>query len=550
MMTTANTDLRGVHAEFDAALGPFEEPEFRAGLATLTGSVQEASRRWAADVMVLAALASSMPRHPNDERGGTPWTSFLREVAVARRASDQAAASEVHLACALVESHPVTLGLLRSGRLPVLRARVLVEECSRWPAAVAAVVEAELAEQACLLPPWRIRQAVTAIALRVDADAAAAREAAATSCRTARKNALEHGQAEVVLTGPAVPLARWWDALTSQARALKAAGDRRSLGALRFDLATRTDPRGLTGLDPVPGCTERPEATGSAGSADSTDGAASPGVPAGPGAPDPDGAPAPSDRPTGPAEPGSALGLAPPLTADRRCVRPVQAHVTVPVGTALGLSDEPGWLEGHGWLSAPLCRQLLTVAELRKICLTPTGQVIDAAPAVVRPALTPEALRAALLDMVHQPFEPTDAASRTEPQHDPSAPLARLVTTRDRFCDGPTGAQVPATRCDLDHDQPYPAGPTAAWNLAARSGRTHQLKHAGWTPLRTPTSTLWFSPAGQIAEVPRFQHPPPEFDDDAELPDPTELHRIDVELCRPPTDEDRRPLGFPDDPPF
>ena len=65
---------------------PFGSEAFRADLALLVESGREASRRFAADAVLLARLAGQVPREPGDERGGTAWTSFLREVAVARRA--------------------------------------------------------------------------------------------------------------------------------------------------------------------------------------------------------------------------------------------------------------------------------------------------------------------------------------------------------------------------------------------------------------------------------------------------------------------------------
>lgn len=117
------------------------------------------------------------------------------------------------------------------------------------------------------------------------------------------------------------------------------------------------------------------------------------------------------------------------------------------------------------------------------------------------------------------------------------------MTLRDRACDGPTGNRVPATRSQLDHEEPYPTGPTAAWNLAARSARTHQLKHHGWTPVRTPSSTVWFSPAGQVVEVPRHVGPPPGVDRDLHdrpraLPDPHHLAATDrMQLTAPPDDD-------------
>jgi hypothetical protein len=67
------------------------------------------------------------------------------------------------------------------------------------------------------------------------------------------------------------------------------------------------------------------------------------------------------------------------------------------------------------------------------------------------------------------------------------------------------------------------------------------------------TSTLWFSPAGQVVEVEHWTSPPPEVEDDAELPDPDLLHHLDAELTREPTPDDEPPLWEPpphDEPPF
>jgi hypothetical protein len=215
------------------------------------------------------------------------------------------------------------------------------------------------------------------------------------------------------------------------------------------------------------------------------------------------------------------------------------------VTTALGLDNEPGWLPGYGWVSAPQCRQWLTIAELRQVCIGGDGFVVDTGDRVVRPEPTPAGMRDALVDMVRDPGPITDKTWRTEPRHDPSPGLSAFVEIRDRYCDGPTGTAVPSARCETDHERPYPDGPTAAWNLRARAKRTHLLKHNGWIPLRTATSTLWFSPAGQVVEVSHHTGPPPELEDDAELPDPDDLHEIEAELLRPPDLDDRPPHDAP-----
>ena len=280
--------------------------------------------------------------------------------------------------------------------------------------------------------------------------------------------------------------------------------------------------------------------------------------------------PAPAPDPAGDADGDAALsafGLRPsftePASSDCRRSRPSQVNLALPVETALGLSNEPGWLDGYGWLSAPTCRQLLVDAELRRICVqSGTGQLVDVADTVVRPTPTPAGMRRSVLDMVLDDVtlgrNPTGAdpggppedcpAWQEEPQHDPSISLARFVRLRDRVCDGPTQSWTPAARADLDHDTPWPDGPTAAWNLAARGRRTHLLKHTGWTPLRTPTSTIWISPAGQTIEVDRLQFVPPGIDTDHDgwlgdvaLPDADELHALDLEQLTPREDGDLPP---------
>src|SRR3954466_11832546 len=92
--------------------GPFDHADFRADVAELAESSRESSRRWAHECRLIARLAAQVPRAPGDTRGPTPWTSCRREIAVAKRCSDQAAANEIHLAVALLAVNPRTLSLL------------------------------------------------------------------------------------------------------------------------------------------------------------------------------------------------------------------------------------------------------------------------------------------------------------------------------------------------------------------------------------------------------------------------------------------------------
>ena len=575
----------------DDPMAVFADEVWRADLAVVVRSTQQAAQRYATDAVHLAGMAARVPAPVGTGEGAIAWQSFLREIAVARGVHDTAAMHEVDRAVLLSRHLPRTLERLACGAVTVERARAFIDELRHVGPELAAVVDGELAARLHLLPPTRIRQQVRRAVDRHDADAAAVRAARSTRERGIRRTAERDGQASALVTGPAVPLARWYSALTDAAVALRGAGDLRGLDALRFDLLVA----GFTAADdPAPAPTSSPTP------ATTTPLAPTPLAPTPP-SPQPAGdrtaagagelaeaqadpiaaaryeadllvrdALAEADRilaAAHAAEAAAAVRLhraraeADRLTArvvaerlaasqetptDRRCTRPVQVLVHVPVETALGLANDPAWLEGHGWIDAPTCRQLLPVAELRQVCTTRDGTVIDLASAVVRPAPTPVAVRDALLAMATEPFAVTDAAWRTEEQHDPTDALADLVRTRDRFCDGPTGLLWPARTCDLDHDEAHPDGPTAAWNLVARGRRTHRLKHRGWTPWRTAGSTTWFSPAGQIVIVPRHTQPAPELELTASLPDAQELHDLEAELVRTPDLDDDPPA----EPPF
>jgi len=515
---------------------PWERPAFRAGLAALSGSVADASRAFAADVHVLSALAAQVPRCSHDEVGATPWTSFRQEVSVARRVSGQAAAAELRTAMRLTSVLPHTLHLLETGHLTVPRAQVVVSELEVVDDEIAGQLDADLADRIAALAPWRIKDEVRRAALALDPEVAAVRQAAATAQRDVVLQPVSDGQACVTILGPAVPLTRWYATLDARARALRAGGDPRTLAALRFDLATSTfpclthppvDPSGSTALG------TQAQAPALFGNRQTTA--------------------HPLTGSDGFDQRAAAAGLRPSgveaASVDCRMSRPVQAVITVPVETALGLSGEPAWLDGYGWLAAPSARLLLPDASLRQLCVDgTTGQVLDLAARDVRPPPTPPGVRQALLRMTTGPTVPSSVAWRTDAEHDPSQPLVDLVRLRDRTCDGPTQPRSPASTCDLDHDRPHPHGPTAAWNLAARSRRTHQLKHDGWHPVRTTTGTTWTSPAGQSVHTPNHQRPAPGADADLAgqppvLPDPEQLAALDTDQLAPP--DDHPPLIAP-----
>jgi hypothetical protein len=103
----------------------------------------------------------------------------------------------------------------------------------------------------------------------------------------------------------------------------------------------------------------------------------------------------------------------------------------------------------------------------------------------------------------------------------PSAKLWRHVVTQHRTCRFP-GCNRLATRCDLDHVEPYDGTNTVEKNLEPLCPRHHHCKHdGGWTVHRRPDGTTeWTSPTGRTYEKPPADWPDTETDDDTDEDDP------------------------------
>jgi hypothetical protein len=138
-------------------------------------------------------------------------------------------------------------------------------------------------------------------------------------------------------------------------------------------------------------------------------------------------------------------------------------------------------------------------------------------------------------EQVQAMLRPDVVVDTDEPQHDPSARLARLVDIRDVRCAGPGCS---SSRCDRDHLERYPDGSTSARNLGLLSPRCHQAKHHGWTLIRHPDGSItWHSPLHRSYDRPSPHEPPPKIDLFVESPP-----LRDIPTAAPPWDIRDSPL--------
>lgn len=150
--------------------------------------------------------------------------------------------------------------------------------------------------------------------------------------------------------------------------------------------------------------------------------------------------------------------------------------VVVPLSALLGDDDQPGWLNGHGAISAGHARRIAhdPTGTWRRLVTDPvSGQVLDYGTTRYRP---------------------------------PSR-LAEHVITRDGECTFPHCTHQ-ASNSDLDHIRPYPDGTTSAENLQPLHRRHHNAKtHRGWKAQRDAATgiTTWTSPQGRS-----YRNRPPE----------------------------------------
>ncbi len=150
-------------------------------------------------------------------------------------------------------------------------------------------------------------------------------------------------------------------------------------------------------------------------------------------------------------------------------------QVTVSLETLLDLDDQPAELDGYGSIPAALARALAfdPTGTWRRVLTDPDGRMID----------------------------------YSQDAYEPAQALQDHLIARDSRCRFP-GCARRARVSDLDHQVPWPEGPTSARNMEALCEHHHRLKHqTGWQVTGDPHGTLkWTSPTGH-----RYESPPPDY---------------------------------------
>lgn len=145
--------------------------------------------------------------------------------------------------------------------------------------------------------------------------------------------------------------------------------------------------------------------------------------------------------------------------------------IQVDLTTLAGLAESPGELRGFGPVISDIARQVAEQqpdSEWRYTVTDDQGQVVN------------------------------NGTTRRRP----NAAQTRQVEARNPTCVFP-GCRMPASECDLDHNQTWSAGgPTEVENLAPLCRHDHVIRHGGWAIKQSrPGTYQWTSPLGHSYTV-------------------------------------------------
>ncbi|GGN02405.1 hypothetical protein GCM10009721_32040 [Terrabacter tumescens] len=335
--------------------------------------------------------------------------------------------ARLDLATARTPGAAALRGRLQRGEVSLYRACTIQGELASLPVECGpGIVEASLRLKDGAPPsPTLFRQRLTRACLAADRDAAERR-------RTARRRRGAHAQITgdglgmLTVINDADKIVAAMERADAVARAARADGDPRDLDTLRADVITDTLMFGWP-TDPSP---TSPTAGSPAAGATRDEGSCEKWY--------------------------SRLGR-----------RPAAAiTLVVPFTTALGLTDAPCEVRGHGWVTAEHARQIMLNdgSTWRRLAV--------------------DADTGAALHLETRAYQPTPA-------------MRAHVEAVDGTCRAP-GCTVPAARCDLDHDTPWPEGRTEVANLSSKHRAHHNLHtHGHWLVSREGDRVRWRTKAAR-----------------------------------------------------
>lgn len=377
--------------------------------------------------------------------------SMCASLAIATRMSEPTLQARVGDAEALVHHAPIVLEALAEGSISGGHARAITDQLRDVPVEGRAVFLEQVLPVALRSTTARLRQRARVVRERLHPESITARRTRSITDRRVELEAAADGMAWLHLftTAPLAHAIR--NRLDAVAVPARIAGDTRTLAQLRADALASLAVAGTVRDDvgPIP---VDPETTGTftwlPGSA-------------------------PRDDAARIAEEAVAAGadplLAEPVGIEARIRATVQ--MTVPALSTLGVTDEPGVLDGYGPIDPDTAARLaVTAPSMTRILTQPeTGAVVSVG----------------------------------REQYRVPADLARAVRLRDTTCRAP-GCGRAARSCDLDHSVAWQdGGTTAVDNLACLCRHHHRLKHLpGWKLEHRPGGILtWTTPDGRRHET-------------------------------------------------
>jgi hypothetical protein len=449
-----------------------------------------------------------------DRRNSAPEDAeFTADQLACALGESRARADELIGMAGHLDTHlPGTRAALHDGTVSLGKARIIAAATGLLDPAEAAAAEQEVLDRAARLTPGGLRAAIARAVMEAAPDKA--RERRETAARFARVERWAEDTGNAALMGRELPpdevLAAdqricWW------AGELKKAG----LGGGMDELRARAYLDLLLGKDSRP---RDPQATAGQGKQEPT-------------------------ASGGPAPAGPSHGAAPAGFAGR-------VTLTVPLGTAAGLTDRPGELAGLGPIDPWLARDLAAAAAASPKstwCVTVTdqhGHAIGHGCARPEPkghrkrpgpgpppdrtgfSLTPASrdgppggygtwrLRipggGPDLIVTIDPLTTDPCNHRYENRgHDPGVKLRHLAQIRHATCTSPI-CRRPAAQTDFEHNTPYEAGGrTCLCNADPKCRHDHRLKqHPRWRVDQLADGTYrWTTPAGRSYDTEPTRYP-------------------------------------------